>query len=56
MCALLHNICKERNISLPEEEDPAGDEAGEGAQPLSAVQIAPAAGQKQQDGLHYRDA
>ena len=51
VCAMLHNICKDRHISLPEEEDLEG---GEEAPPV--VQVQPAARQQQRDGLRYRDA
>lgn len=49
VCAALHNLCKERNLELPEEEDVRDDQPDE----VIPIQARPPG--RFQNGLRFRD-
>ena len=49
MCAILHNLCKRRNIPQPDDEDEGGDDDDDDEAAEGGMAIA------NQSGLAYRD-
>lgn len=50
VCAALHNLCKQRNVQLPEEDIPVHE-----VQPVEALPIPPLGHGHAQGGVLYRD-